>query len=379
MSKEDYYRILGVDREASKDEIRKAYRKQAMRYHPDRNPGDKDAEHRFKELNEAHEVLKDDQKRAAYDRFGHAAFDQAAGGGFGGGAAGMGGGFADIFEEMFGDFVGGGRRGGARGSGRGSDLRYNMQVSLEDAFTGTKSTIRVAAGAGCDDCGGTGGAGGAKPATCTTCHGAGRVRSQSGFFTVERTCPGCGGTGQSIKDPCRTCGGSGRVQKEKSLQVTIPAGVEDGTRIRLSGEGEAGLRGGPPGDLYIFVSIAPHRIFQRDGADIYCRMPIPMTTAALGGSAEVPTIDGGRARISMPAGTQTGKQFRLRGKGMSVLRSHARGDMFVEAMVETPVDLTDDQKKLLREFEQAGNHETHSPQSHGFFAKVKELWEELRE
>jgi len=379
MSKEDYYQILGVDREASKDEIRKAYRKQAMRFHPDRNPGDKDAEHRFKEINEAHEVLKDDQKRAAYDRFGHAAFDQAAGGGFGGAAGGMGGGFADIFEEMFGDFVGGGRRGGARSSGRGSDLRYNMQVSLEEAFTGTKSTIRASTGVACDDCGGSGGKDGAKPATCTTCQGAGRVRSQSGFFTVERTCPGCGGTGQTIKDPCGTCRGSGRTQKEKSLQVTVPAGIEDGTRIRLGGEGEAGLRGGPSGDLYIFVSIAPHRIFQRDGADIYCRMPIPMTTAALGGSAEVPTIDGGRARISMPAGTQTGKQFRLRGKGMSVLRSHARGDMFVEAMVETPIDLTDDQKKLLREFEEKSTHETHSPQSHGFFAKVKELWEDLRE
>ncbi len=379
MSKEDYYTVLGVDRGASKDEIRKAYRKQAMRYHPDRNPGDTDAEHRFKELNEAHEVLKDEQKRAAYDRFGHAAFDQASGGGFHGAGGGMGGGFADIFEEMFGDFTGGGRRGGGQGGGRGSDLRYNMQVTLEDAFNGTKSTIRVATGVACDDCSGSGGKDGAKPATCSTCQGAGRVRSQSGFFTVERTCPGCGGTGQTIKDPCGTCRGSGRTQKEKSLQVTVPAGIEDGTRIRLSGEGEAGLRGGPPGDLYIFVSIAPHRLFQRDGADIYCRMPIPMTTAALGGSAEVPTIDGGRARISMPAGTQTGKQFRLRGKGMSVLRSHSRGDMFVEAMVEVPIDLTDEQKKLLREFQEAGNNETHNPQSHGFFAKVKELWEDLRE
>ncbi len=378
MAKEDYYQILGIDREASKGEIKKAYRKQAMRYHPDQNPGDAEAERRFKELNEAHEVLKDDQKRAAYDRFGHAAFEQAAGGGYGPGGGGMGGGFADIFEEMFGDFASGGRR-GARSSGRGSDLRYNMQVSLEDAFAGAKSTIRVATAVACDDCGGSGGKGGAKPATCQSCHGAGRVRSQSGFFTVERTCPTCGGTGQTIKDPCGRCRGSGRMQKEKSLQVTVPAGIEDGTRIRLSGEGEAGMRGGPPGDLYIFISIAPHRIFKRDGANIYCRMPIPMTTAALGGSAEVPIIDGGRARISMPAGTQTGKQFRLRGKGMSVLRSHARGDMFVEAMVETPVNLTEDQKKLLRELEEAGDHERHSPQSHGFYAKVKELWEDLRE
>jgi molecular chaperone DnaJ len=375
MAKEDYYRTLGVDREAGKDDLKKAYRKQAMQYHPDRNPGNKDAEHRFKEINEAYEVLKDDQKRAAYDRFGHAAFEH---GGGGGGNAGFGTGFADIFEEMFGDFMGGGRR-GSGSSGRGADLRYNMQVTLEEAFNGRKSTIRVPTAVACEVCTGTGSAKGSGPATCSTCRGAGRVRSQSGFFTVERTCPTCGGTGQVIKDPCGTCGGSGRAQKEKTLQVAIPAGVEDGTRIRLAGEGEAGMRGGPPGDLYIFVSVAPHRIFQRDGANIYCRMPIRMTTAALGGQAEVPTLDGSRARITLPAGTQTGEQFRLRGKGMTVLRSQARGDMFVEAVVETPVDLTDEQKKLLREFEGAGNDERHSPESHGFFAKVKELWEDLKE
>ncbi len=375
MAKEDYYRTLGVDRDAGKDEFKKAYRKQAMRYHPDRNPGDKDAEHRFKELNEAYEVLKDDQKRAAYDRFGHAAFEH---GGPGDGGFGGGTGFADIFEEMFGDFMGGGRRGG-RSSGRGNDLRYNMQVTLEEAFNGRKSTIRVPTAVACETCNGTGSTKGSGPVACSTCRGAGRVRSQSGFFTVERTCPTCGGTGQVIKDPCRTCGGNGRAQKEKTLQVAIPAGVEDGTRIRLAGEGEAGMRGGPPGDLYIFVSVASHRIFQRDGANIYCRMPVAMTTAALGGQVEVPNLDGSRVRITLPAGSQTGEQFRLRGKGMTVLRSQARGDMFVEAIVETPVNLTDEQKGMLREFEGAGNHERHSPEAHGFFAKVKELWEDLKE
>jgi molecular chaperone DnaJ len=377
MSKEDYYATLGVGRDASKEELKTAYRKLAMQHHPDRNPGDADSERHFKQVNEAYEVLKDDQKRAAYDRFGHAAFEQAGAGagGFGGGA-GFGTGFADIFEDMFGDFVGGGRRGG-RASGRGSDLRYNMEITLEDAFGGTKTTIRVPTAVLCESCNGTGGAGGAQPEACGTCRGAGRIRSQSGFFTVERTCHICNGTGQSIKDPCTTCGGMGRAQKEKTLQVTIPAGVDDGTRIRLAGEGEAGVRGGPAGDLYIFVSISPHRFFERDGADIYCRMPISMTTAALGGNVEAPTIDGGRARITIPGGTQTGKQFRLRGKGMSVLRSHARGDMFVQASVETPVNLSDAQKKLLKEFEEAGNQEKHSPESHGFFAKVKELWDEL--
>ena len=380
MAKEDYYRTLGVDRDAGKDDLKKAYRKQAMQYHPDRNPGNKDAEHRFKEINEAYEVLKDDQKRAAYDRFGHAAFEHGGGGG-GRGGPGMGTGFADIFEEMFGDFMGGagGGRRGARSSGRGSDLRYNMQVTLEEAFNGSKTTIRVPTAVACEPCSGTGSTKGSGPATCSTCRGAGRVRSQSGFFTVERTCHTCGGTGQVIKDPCRTCGGTGRAQKEKTLQVTIPAGVEDGTRIRLAGEGEAGMRGGPTGDLYIFVSVAPHRIFQRDGANIYCRVPLPMTTAALGGHVEVPTLDGSRARITLPAGTQTGEQFRLRGKGMTVLRSQSRGDMIVEANVETPRELTDEQKKLLREFEAAGNQATHSPESHGFFAKVKELWEDLKE
>jgi molecular chaperone DnaJ len=376
MAKEDYYRILGVDRDASKDDLKKAYRKLAMRYHPDRNPGDKEAERHFKEINEAYEVLRDDQKRAAYDRYGHAAFEPGVGvePGFGG----FGGGFADIFEEMFGEFMTGGRRGG-RGSGRGADLRYNLEISLEEAFHGKKASIRVPTAVACEACSGTGSAGGARPETCHTCRGSGRVRSQSGFFTVERTCPSCGGSGQVITSPCRTCGGSGRVQKEKTLQVTIPPGVEDGTRIRLAGEGEVGLRSGPPGDLYIFVTISPHRLFHRDGANIHCRMPIPMTTAALGGSVEVPTIDNQRAKVTIAPGTQTGEQFRLRGKGMSVLRSAVRGDMFVEIVVETPVNLTDKQKKLLREFEEAGNTEKHSPEAHGFFAKVKELWDDLRD
>lgn len=385
MSKEDYYRTLGVDRDASADELKRAYRKLAMQCHPDRNPGDRDAERRFKEINEAYEVLKDSQKRAAYDRFGHAAFEAGVGGdsgfgpGFGGGGFGSSG-FADIFEEMFGDFMGsGGGRRGSRGAGRGADLRYNLEVSLEDAFGGKKATVRVPTAVPCDSCHGTGSAGGAAPAACATCRGAGRIRTQSGFFTVERTCPSCGGVGQVIKDPCRDCGGAGRVQKDKTLQVSIPAGVEDGTRIRLAGEGEAGVRGGPTGDLYIFVTVAPHRFFVRDGANIYCRVPIPMTKAALGGNAEVPTLEGSRARISIPAGTQTGRQFRLKSKGMPVLHSTARGDLFVEAVVETPVNLTEKQQRLLREFEDTGDQEHHSPESHGFFAKVKELWEDLRE
>jgi len=378
MSKEDYYRVLGVARDASKDDLKKAYRQLAMKHHPDMAPGDKDADQRFKEINEAYEVLKDDQKRAAYDRFGHAAFEHGGdGGGFG---PGFSSGFADIFEEMFGDFVGGGgRRGGGRAAGRGADLRYNLEISLEDAFAGCKPTLRVPTAVRCDACKGTGAAGGAAPETCSTCRGAGRVRAQSGFFTVERTCPTCGGTGQMIRDPCRSCNGHGRVQKEKTLQVSVPAGVEDGTRIRLSGEGEAGVRGGLPGDLYIFVTVAPHRFFRRDGADIHCRVPLPMTTAALGGTIEVPTVNGERARISIPSGTQAGENFRLRGKGMTILRSAGRGDMYVEAMVETPVNLTDKQRRLLQEFADDGSDEKTSPESHGFFAKVKELWQDLRE
>lgn len=377
MSKEDYYKTLGVDRDADADALKRAYRKLAMQHHPDRNPGDAEAERRFKEVSEAYEVLKDDQQRAAYDRFGHAAFEGGGPGGRPGAGGGpFGAGFADIFEEMFGDFMSQGGRQSSR-RGRGADLRYNLEITLEEAFGGKKSTLRVPTAVVCESCDGTGAAPGTGPVTCPTCRGQGRVRTQSGFFTVERTCPTCGGSGQVIKEPCSACGGAGRTQKEKTLQVSIPSGVEDGTRIRLSGEGEAGQRGAPPGDLYIFVSIAPHRLFVRDGPNVHCRMPIPMTTAALGGSVEVPTLEGVRARISVPSGSQTGRQFRLRGKGMPVLRSSARGDMFVEAIVETPVHLNDRQKELLREFAQAGNNETHSPESHGFFAKVKEFWDDL--
>ena len=301
--KRDYYDILGVKNDADEGELKSAYRKLAMKYHPDRNPDDEEAEKKFKELNEAYEVLKDAEKRAAYDRFGHAAFEGGGGGGyegFGGGGQGFSG-FGDIFEEMFGEFMGGrGGRGGHAG-GHGADLRYNMDLSLEEAFHGKKAEIRVPTSVSCEACEGTGAEDAAQPVTCNTCGGAGRVRSQSGFFTVERTCPTCQGRGTVIKDPCKVCGGAGRVHKEKTLSVTIPAGVEDGTRIRLAGEGEAGLRGAPPGDLYLFLAIRPHRFFHRDGADIHCRVPIPMTTAALGGQVEVPTIEGKLARITIPA------------------------------------------------------------------------------
>jgi molecular chaperone DnaJ len=385
MAKQDYYELLGVAKTASADELKKAYRKLAMQHHPDRNPGNDNAEHKFKEINEAYDVLKDEQKRAAYDRFGHQAFENggrgAPGGGFGGGGFDFGGGFADIFDEMFGDFMGGGggrRQGG--GSGRGQDLRYNLEIGLEEAFKGSQATVRVPTSAACESCNGSGAAAGTQPITCPTCAGHGKVRAQQGFFTIERTCPACHGQGRIIKDACKSCGGAGRQRKEKTLQVNIPAGVEDGTRIRLAGEGEAGLRGAPPGDLYIFLAIAPHPLFQRDGANIHCRVPIPMVTAALGGTVEVPSIDGTRAKITVPPGTQSGHQFRLKNKGMSVLRSPHRGDMYIQAMVETPMNLNKRQQELLREFEKAGGKEGGTnPQSEGFFAKVKELWEDLKE
>ena len=376
MSKRDYYEVLGVAKSVSAEDIKKAYRKLAMQFHPDRNPDDPSADQKFREVNEAYDILKDEQKRAAYDRFGHAAFEQ--GRGFGGGGAGdshFASGFADIFDEMFGEFMGG-RRGG--GQARGNDLRYNLEVSLEEAFAGKTVEIKIPSSVGCDACKGTGGAGGAQPIECTTCRGAGKVRATQGFFTIERSCPTCQGMGKVIKDPCRVCGGNGRVRKEKTLSVAVPAGVEDGTRIRLSGEGEPGMRNAPAGDLYIFLSVKQHRLFRREGANIFCRVPLTMTCAALGGSIEVPAIDGARAKIAIPAGTQSGHQFRLRGKGMSVLRSPSRGDMFVEAVVETPVNLTKRQEELLREFESVGGKET-SPESHGFFSKIKELWEDLKE
>ncbi|HWK44993.1 MAG TPA: molecular chaperone DnaJ [Stellaceae bacterium] len=374
MAKQDFYELLGVARGASADELKKAYRKLAMQFHPDRNPGDHTAEQKFKDISEAYDVLKDEQKRAAYDRFGHAAFE--GGGSPRGSEFGFGTGFADIFDEMFGEFVGG-RRGQA--SARGSDLRYNLEVSLEDAFRGSNAQIRVPTSVSCESCHGSGSEAGSRPVTCTTCNGNGKVRAQQGFFTIERSCPTCGGAGRVIENPCRVCGGQGRIRREKTLSVNIPAGVEDGTRIRLAGEGEAGLRGSTPGDLYIFLSVGAHRLFQRDGANIHCRVPISMSTAALGGQIEVPTIDGSRARVTIPAGTQSGHQFRLKGKGMSILRAPSRGDMYIQAVVETPVNLTKQQQDLLREFEKASETGKTSPESAGFFAKVKEFWDDLTE
>jgi molecular chaperone DnaJ len=376
MAKQDFYELLGVSKSASADDLKKAYRKLAMQYHPDRNPGDKAAEHKFKAISEAYDVLKDEQKRAAYDRFGHAAFESGRGGG-GAGDFGFAAGFADIFDEMFGDFMGGRRGQGA--NARGNDLRYNLEITLEEAFKGKQTTVRVPTMAMCEACGGTGAEAGSKPVSCPTCYGNGRVRAQQGFFTIERTCPSCHGAGRVIDNPCRKCGGQGRLRKEKTLSVTIPAGVEDGTRIRLAGEGEAGLRGGAPGDLYIFLAVKPHRFFQRDAANIHCRVPISMPSAALGGAIEVPTIDGGRAKVNIPAGTQSGHQFRLRNRGMSVLRSSSRGDMYVQGVVETPVHLTKRQQELLREFDKAGDGRTTHPESEGFFAKVREFFEDLRE
>ncbi len=375
MAKGDYYEQLGVDRGASQGEIKKAYRKLAMKYHPDRNQGDGKAEAQFKTITEAYDVLKNDEKRRTYDRFGHAAFEHGPAGARGG--FDFAGGFADIFDEMF-SHADGRRRG--RPNTRGADLRYNMTITLEDAFAGKQTQIRVPTSVRCQACHGSGAAGGAAPATCSTCHGHGKVRAQQGFFTIERSCPNCHGAGKVIESPCRECGGSGRQHKEKTLSVNIPAGVEDGTRIRLGSEGEAGLRGGPPGDLYLFLSIEPHRFFRRDGANIYCRVPISMTTATLGGTIEVPSVDGGRARVNVPAGAQSGNQFRLKGKGMSVLRSGARGDMYIETQVETPVNLTRRQQELLREFDTSGKGgRAHSPESEGFFTRVKELWDDLKD
>ncbi|HYZ33881.1 MAG TPA: molecular chaperone DnaJ [Crenalkalicoccus sp.] len=384
MAKRDYYDVLGVGREATEEDLKRAYRRLAMQYHPDRNQGDKDAETRFKEVNEAYDALKDPEKRAAYDRFGHAAFDPA---GAGAGAGGFGGnpfggtGFEDIFEEMFGRFGAGGGGGRRRreASGRGADLRTHVEISLEEAFSGAKKTVRVPTSVSCEACNGTGAEGGSSAVqTCPTCQGAGKVRAQQGFFLIERTCPTCGGQGRIIKNPCKVCQGAGRVQRDRNLSVSIPAGVEDGTRIRLSGEGEAGLRGAPAGDLYVDVGIRQHPLFSREGANIFVRIPLRMTQAALGESIEVPTMDGGRARVTIPAGTQSGDQFRLRGKGFSVLRSAARGDMYVQVSVETPQNLSKRQRELLEEFEaEAAKGGRTSPEAEGFFAKMKEFWDGL--
>jgi molecular chaperone DnaJ len=380
MAKRDFYDTLGVAKGASADEIKKAYRTKAKALHPDRNKDNPGAEAKFKDVNEAYEVLKDSEKKAADDRFGHAAFDGGGGGGPrpGGGHGGQGdfaSAFSDVFDDLFGDFMGQ-RRGGGQRATRGSDLRYNLRVTLEDAYQGLHKTIPVPSAVTCDTCHGSGAEGGAEPATCPTCSGMGKVRAQQGFFTVERTCPTCSGAGQIVKNPCHSCGGAGRVQKERALSVNIPKGVETGTRIRLGGEGEAGLRGGPPGDLYIFIEVQPHPIFERDAENLSCRVPVSMAVAALGGDIEVPTIDGGRSKVKVPPGSQSGKQMRLRSKGMPALRGAQTGDMYIELAVETPVNLTSRQRDLLREFENLS--EENNPESSGFFRKVKSFWEGMK-
>jgi molecular chaperone DnaJ len=375
MAKRDYYEVLGVSRSASEQDLKAAFRRLAKECHPDRNSGDKASEQRFKEIAEAYEALKDPQKRAAYDQFGHAAFDGGRGGAGGGFGPDFAASMSDIFDDLFGDFMGG-RRGARQRTGRerGADLRYNLEITLEEAYLGKTAQIRVPSSVSCDKCAGSGAKPGTKPTSCPTCGGFGKVRASQGFFTIERTCPTCQGRGETIEDPCQYCSGSGRVTRERTLSVNIPPGVEDGTRIRLAGEGEAGMRGGPAGDLYIFLSIKPHKFFQRDGADIFCMVPISMITAALGGQIEVPTLDGSVTRVKIPEGTETGKQFRLKGKGMPVLRSKSQGDMYIQVEVETPKNLTRRQRELLEEFERESHKDT-SPQSAGFFAKVREFFE----
>jgi molecular chaperone DnaJ len=390
VAKRDFYEVLGVSKGATAEELKKAYRQKAKELHPDRNSDKPDAEAQFKEVNEAYDILKDETKKAAYDRYGHAAFEGGNGGGgrgpFGGGGQGGPGfgqgdfasAFSDVFEDLFGDFMGGrgGGQGGRQRAARGSDLRYNLRVSLEEAYKGSQKAITVPSSIACDACRGTGAEGGAEPVTCPTCSGMGKVRAQQGFFTVERTCPTCNGMGQIVKNPCKVCAGAGRVERERSLSVNIPGGVETGTRIRLSGEGEAGMRGGPSGDLYIFIEVREHPIFQRDGMNLFCRVPVSIATAALGGEVEVPTIDGGKSRVKVPPGTQTGKQLRLRAKGMPALRGGGQGDMLIELAVETPVNLTARQKEILKEFEQLS--EQNNPEGSSFFTKVKGFWDGMK-
>ena len=380
MAKRCYYEVLGLSRGAGDGEIKSAFRRLAKGCHPDSCNGDPSAEKRFKEFNEAYDALKDPQRRAAYDRFGHAAFD-----GLGGGPGG-----SRLRLRFLGLYVGDVRRSVRRvhGAGRrprqrsarerGADLRYNMEITLAEAYEGKTAQIRVPTSVTCDACSGSGAKVGTSPTSCRTCGGIGKVRASQGFFTIERTCPNCQGRGETIETPCPSCNGGGRVTRERTLSVTIPIGVEDGTRIRLAGEGEAGVRGGPPGDLYIFLSIKPHEFFQRDGADLFCRVPIAMTTAALGGQIEVPTIDGGRTRVKIPEGTETGKQFRMKSKGMPVLRSKQQGDLYIQVEVETPKNLSRKQRDLLKSFEEASNPST-SPASTGFFARVKEFFEGIGE
>ncbi|MBU3730185.1 MAG: molecular chaperone DnaJ [Beijerinckiaceae bacterium] len=371
MSKRDFYEVLGVQRTATEADIKVSFRKLAMKFHPDRNPGDEEAEIKFKEINEAYQILMDPQQRAAYDRHGHAAFEQGGRGGFGDGFASS---MADIFEDLFGDIAG--RQRGGRASGgreRGSDLRYNLEISLEEAFAGKTADLKIPTAMSCDDCTGTGAKAGSKAKTCSTCGGHGRVRAQQGFFAIERTCMACQGRGETIENPCPTCRGDGRVLKERNLSVNIPAGVEDGTRIRLAGEGEGGLRGGPSGDLYIFLSVKPHALFQRDGADLFCRVPISMASAALGADIKVPSLDGEEAEIVIPEGTQTGKQFPIKGRGMTILRSKNRGDLYIQVVVETPRNLNARQRELLREFLAESSDDT-QPESEGFFGKVRDFF-----
>ena len=374
----DYYELLGLQKGATDVEIKKAYRTLAMKYHPDRNPGNAEAELKFKEVTEAYEVLKDSQKRAAYDRYGHAAFAQGAGagaGGFGGFnfdfGGGSGAGFGSIFEDIFSEFMGGARRSRQQEGVRGADIRYDLEITLEEAYKGLTKEIEIQTAVKCEDCHGTGAAEGSKAETCDTCHGTGRVRRQAGFFIEERTCPTCNGTGKVIKNPCKKCGGTGKISQKKVLEVTIPAGIDSGNRMRLAGQGEAGMNGGPNGDLYIFVHIKPHPIFKRDAANLYCTVPLSMTTAALGGEIDIPCIDGSSETVKIDEGTQSGTEVRLRKKGMTMLQSKSVGDLFVRFTVETPTKLTDKQKELLKQF--AEESKESSPQSTGFFEKLREL------
>ena len=371
MAKRDFYDVLGVPRGASDAEIKKAFRRKAREYHPDRNKDNPDAERLFKEVSEANDILKDPEKKAAYDRFGHAAFE---GNSSGHSTTDFASAFTNIFDDFFGDFTGGGQRG--RRAVRGSDLRYDLRIPLETAFSGTEEKLSIRGSTTCQQCDGTGSRDGSDPSGCPTCNGRGKVRAQQGFFTVERTCPTCRGQGSVISDPCRFCSGSGRQERERQLSVRVPAGVETGTRIRVAGEGEAGLRGGPPGDLYLFVEVADHPIFDREGMDLLCRVPVSFVQAALGGDIEVPTIDGGKSRVGIPPGTQTGKRLRLRGKGMPGLRDHRQGDLYLEVSIETPVDLTSRQQELLRQFDQA-SEDTNNPGITGFSRTIRQFWDKV--
>ncbi|GLT21888.1 MULTISPECIES: molecular chaperone DnaJ [Zoogloea] len=374
MAKRDLYEVLGVNRDASEDELKKAYRKLAMKYHPDRNPDNKEAEEKFKEVKEAYEILTDANKRAAYDRYGHDGINPQMGGG--GGGQGFDG-FADAFGDIFGDIFGGGGGGGRGRSNvyRGADLRYNLEITLEEAARGAEKTIRIPAQEECGTCHGSGAKPGTQPKTCPTCGGAGQVRIQQGFFSIQQTCPKCHGSGRIIPEPCTTCGGAGRVKRQKTLEVKIPAGIDDGMRLRHGGQGEPGVNGGPAGDLYVEIHIKQHPVFQRDGDDLHCEMPISFTTAALGGEIEIPTLDGA-ANIRIPAETQSAKVFRLRGKGIRNVRTHAPGDLMVHVIVETPVKLTDRQKELLREFGEiaSSNAERHNPKAKSWMDKVKDFF-----